>query len=84
MTVEEGCSFAKDKKGNYSAQTGHDDLWMTVINISHYLNTIDYIEQIDELLDYVPIEFINIIEKKLNISLDSNDRYDDEDISDLL
>jgi len=82
MTVEESVSFAKNKKGKYESQTEHDDCIMTEINITHFYETIDYIEQIDELMEFCSDEFIELMSSKLNKVL--VEEGGDEDITDVM
>lgn len=82
MTVEEALSFAKNKSGQYESQTGNDDCVAACINITHYLSTVDYAEQIDELMQFVPKGFLKEINAKLNKP--DIDEDDDDDLADLL
>lgn len=82
MTVEESLSFAKNKKGKYESQTEHDDCIMTEVNIMHYYETLDFIEQIDELMEYCSEEFMTEMFKKLKkVTLDEDG---DGDITDIM
>lgn len=82
MTVEESVSFAKNKKGKYESQTEHDDCIMTEINITHYYDTLDFIEQIDELMEYCSKEFMEEMSLKLKRVLVNDE--DDGDITDVM
>lgn len=77
-TVEEAVSVSKNKNGKLQSQTGNDDIFLSSINITHYFNTVDFIEQIDELLEVVPQEFINLINKKLNREEKKNSSVEDD------
>ena len=80
FTVEEAVSISRNKKGQLQSQTGHDDIFLSCINITHYFNTVDFIEQTDELLEVVPKEFTELINKKLNKQDKKDSGYDEYDI----
>ena len=82
MTIEEALSFAKDKSGKYESQTGNDDCMLTIVNITHYFETTDYAEQIDELMQFVPKGFVTEINTKLNKPDTSDDPDDYADLFD--
>lgn len=82
MTVEESLSFAKNKKGKYESQTEHDDCVMTEVNLTHYYDTLDFIEQIDELMEFCSEDFMKEMFKKLKkVMLDESE---DGDITDIM
>jgi hypothetical protein len=82
MTIEEALSFAKNKNGEYESQTGNDDCMMTATNVVHYYDTVDFGEQIDELMQFVPEGFIEEMNLKLNI--DRGKTSEDDDYADLI
>lgn len=83
MTIEEAISFAKDKKGKYGSQTGNDDCFMSCVNVTHYYNTLDFVDQIDDLMQFVPDAFRKEVYAKLKKNM-ANYEEDGDDISDLL
>jgi len=65
-TIEEACNFGKNHNGHYTGMTGHDDAFMTCVNVGEYLKTIDFFEFVDELFDESPIEFQNKVDEILD------------------
>lgn len=86
MTIEEGLSFAKNKSGEYESQTGNDDCIMTCINVVHVFDSNEYVELIDDLMQYCSKEFFDLIGKKMNIDVNANkgEYTSDDDYADLL
>ena len=72
-TVQEGISFSRNKKGKFESQTGHDDAILTCINTTHFYNTLDFAEQVDEMLEFVPQGFVDEVNKKLNRTNQADD-----------
>jgi len=52
-TVQEASLFGKGRSGGYAAQMGHDDIIITAITATEFLNTTDYADYIEELLDVI-------------------------------
>lgn len=52
-TVLEASLFGKGKSGGYAAQMGHDDIIITAITSTEFLNTTDYADYIEEILDVI-------------------------------
>ena len=55
VTTEEAKSFGRTPGGSYKAMRGHDDCVMSCINVSEFLNTMDYsdfAEEIYEVLEH--------------------------------
>ena len=79
-TISEASMFSRNVNGTYSAQTGHDDLMMTVVNATSFFDTIDYSETVEELFDYIDRIYKEKIEQTLeisgNLSGDSFNIYD--------
>jgi hypothetical protein len=66
ITIEELSSMAKSKSGSYRGQLANDDAAMSALNGVHFLDSAEYKEWVDELLEKVNPEFIELINKKLN------------------
>lgn len=79
-TVEQLSFFGRTDKGSYKGQTGNDDLAMTSLNSASIIDTPEWYEFIESLVDTYPDalkeEIENIIEKKLDSSDDSEDLAD--------
>lgn len=75
-SVEETSSMARNKRGSFEGQMRNDDSAMTVINISHYFQTPDFREQVDELMETAPKEFVELVYKKLKRELNESDDDD--------
>lgn len=68
-TVIEICSFGLNTRGNYSSQSGHDDLVITLINISPLFRSGDWDEICSEVLESLDIKWKELISNKMsNIS----------------
>lgn len=52
-TVQEASLFGKGRSGGYAAQMGHDDIIITAITATEFLNTTDYADYIEEILDVI-------------------------------
>lgn len=83
MTVEESLSFAKNKKGKYESQTGNDDAIMTCVNKVHFFETIDFVEQCENILGFMGKEFQQELNMKLN-KFDTESIDEEDDYADLL
>ena len=79
-TISEASMFSRNENGTYSAQTGNDDLMMTVVNATSFFDTVDYSETVEELFDYIEGIYKEKIEETLeisgNLSGDSFNIYD--------
>lgn len=64
-TVNEASLFGKGKSGGYEAQMGHDDIIITAITATEFLNTTDYADYIEELLDVIDEDLYAEMEKVL-------------------
>lgn len=64
-TIEEALSFSRNKKGEYKSELDNDDVILTEVNGTHFYDTQDYEEFCESLLENCPIEFINLVESKL-------------------
>lgn len=65
-TFEELGAFGLNKKGRYEAQTGHDDIAMTLINLVAYFDNDLLFEMVEETYDKQPNLYKEIVAEKLN------------------
>jgi len=80
-TVEECNTFGKLPNGSYAGQSGNDDMIMSSINASEFLNTVDFTEYVEELFDLVDPEIQTRIEDILDRDLKGGDlNYDIYDL----
>lgn len=78
ITIEESFNFSKNEKtGSYSAQSGHDDSFMTEVHATAFFDTLDFQEMIEDLLDYAPKQFLEELEEKLEMSVGDDGGGDD-------
>ena len=78
MTVEESLSFAKNKSDKYESQTGNDDAIMTCVNLVHYFEAIDFVDQCEGILPFMGVEFHQELNIKLNrYAVESKEGEDD-------
>ncbi len=79
-TILESTTFGKLPNGSYAGQSGNDDLIMSSINSSEFLNTIDFTEYVEELFDLVDTDIQtqieNILERDLKGGNLNYDIYD--------
>lgn len=74
-TVEESKMFSRNKNGTYSAQSGHDDLFMTCITAAAIFDTIDFEEIIEEYFDYLDANTQQLIDDIYEDDVDTEDFY---------
>jgi hypothetical protein len=80
-TIEEATTFGKLPNGSYAGQSGNDDMIMSSINASEFLNTVDFTEYVEELFDLVDPEIQTRIEDILERDLKGGDlNYDIYDL----
>lgn len=84
LTVYELSKFGKLSNGTYGGQSGHDDLAMSTINCSEFVNTVDYADFIEEILDIIDVYLHDFMEEKLYKGSDKTDGSLQYDIYDLL
>ena len=65
-TIAELFSFGMNGRGSYSSQSGHDDVAMTLVNLSALLGTSDFIDLIEDLYDEIDGPYKNLIDKKID------------------
>jgi len=64
-TIAELFSFGMNGRGSYSSQSGHDDVAMTLVNISALFGSSDFNDLVEDLYDEVDFSYKRIIEKKI-------------------
>ncbi len=64
-TIPELFSFGLTGKGTYSSQSGHDDVAMTVVNLSALFDGNGFIDLISEIYDELDEDYKELIESKL-------------------
>lgn len=64
-TVAELFSFGMNGRGSYSSQSGHDDVAMTLVNLSALFGTSDFIDLIEDLYDEIDDSYKNLIDRKI-------------------
>ena len=64
-TVSEAKSFGRDDDGNFYAQLGHDDLFMSSINATTIIENLYWEELIEEMYDNLDKEFQQAIDAKI-------------------
>ena len=65
-TVEEASMFGTLKNGSYGGQHGNDDVIMSCVTVCQLLQTIDYADMVEELLDVIEPELYEKMETVLN------------------
>lgn len=75
-TVEESKMFSRNKNGTYSAQSGHDDMFMTCITASAIFDTVDFEEIIEEYFDQLDKSTQKMIDDIYEDDTDTEDFYD--------
>jgi hypothetical protein len=73
ITCEEGLGMAKDKKGKYKSMAGTNDAFLTVLNATHFYETIDMDEQIEEIMEFIPPTFMDKVREKMNKEREADD-----------
>ena len=64
-TIAELFSFGMNGRGSYSSQSGHDDVAMTLVNLSALFGSSDFIDLIEDLYDEIEGSYKYLIEKKI-------------------
>lgn len=78
LTFIEASSFGLDKNGNYSSQLGNDDIMMTCINLTAYIDSDNYYIAIEDIVDHYSPDIRNGIQKRLS-NIKESDKNDDID-----
>lgn len=82
QTIQEALSFTKNAKGKYVGEK-NDDIIMSCVNIISYYDTDDMREQVDEIFEKMPKKFKDLVARKLNRPVTTED-VDDDFYSDIL
>jgi hypothetical protein len=72
-TFEELGAFGLNSKGRYEAQTGNDDIAMTLINLVAYFDNDIFYEMVEDIYDNKPDLYKELIAKKMNEAPQEND-----------
>jgi hypothetical protein len=64
-TFNELTSFGINKKGSYSSQIGHDDIAMTIVNMSSFFSSSQYFEMVEDIYDTLEDKYKKAIAEKL-------------------
>lgn len=75
-SIQEAELFSRNPNGTYSAQTGNDDIMMTIINSSSFFDTLDFSEIIEEYYDTIDKSYQLAIDEVLE-STDSDESFYD-------
>jgi hypothetical protein len=65
-TIAELFSFGMNGRGSYSSQSGHDDVAMTLVNLSALFGSTDFIDLIEDLYDEIEGRYKHLIDKKID------------------
>lgn len=81
-TVVEASMFGTLPNGSYGAQHGNDDVVMSCVTMSEFLQTVDYADFIEELLDFIDEDLYGHMEKILykDQASDGDMQYDIYDL----
>ena len=74
--IREAELFSRNPNGTYSAQTGNDDIMMTVINSSSFFDTLDFMEIVEELYDFIDISYQEAIDDIIESTDEEDTMYD--------
>lgn len=72
-SIQEAELFSRNPNGTYSAQTGNDDIMMTVINSSSFFDTLDFMEIVEEYYDNIDSSYQRAIDEVLEDMKDGDD-----------
>ena len=64
-TISELSQFGLTDKGSYQGQGSHDDLAMTCVNLVTYFDSNDFIENVEDTIDYFDNKITSAIYKKI-------------------
>ena len=53
-------------RGSYSSQSGHDDVAMTLVNLSALFGSSDFVDLIEDLYDEIDGSYKYLIDKKID------------------
>jgi hypothetical protein len=64
-TIPELFSFGLNTRGTYSSQSGHDDVAMTVVNLSGIFDSTSFYDLVGEIYDELDDEYRDLIDLKM-------------------
>lgn len=73
LTANELSAFGLNKRGRYEAQTGHDDIAMTLINLVSFFSNDLIHEMVEEIYDSQPETIRDLINTKMDSLPDDNE-----------
>ena len=73
-TISELFSFGMNGRGSYSSQSGHDDVAMTLVNLSALFESGDFNDLIEDLYDEIGPSYRSLIDKKIDGDIFSEDK----------
>jgi hypothetical protein len=77
-TIHELTNFGINSNGSFSSQIGKDDIAMTLVNLNCVFDNGDFEETVSELYDIIPEKFRNLIEERLNDSIEATQNRNNE------
>jgi len=77
-TIHELTNFGINSNGSFSSQIGKDDIAMTLVNLNCVFDNGDFQETVSELYDIIPEKFRNLIEERLNDSVEATQNRNNE------
>ena len=80
MTFNELMAFGVNKRGTYSSQIGHDDIAMTMVNVSTFFKSEQFYELVGNVYDNLDEKYKTAIMNRMNLG-DSNSDDDKMDMS---
>lgn len=83
QTFGELSAFGINSKGSYSSQSGHDDIAMTMVNLTVFFDSPQYYEMVENIYDDLSDKYKKAIEEKMNSGADEAD-FDFDGVKDLL
>ncbi len=78
-TMNELMAFGINKRGTYSSQIGHDDIAMTLVNLSTFFKSDQFYECIENMYDDLEDKYKDAITKKMNMSASEDETGMDSD-----
>jgi len=79
-TFDEMNDFGVNSRGSYTSQSSHDDIAMTCVNLSPMLSSYSYSELVEEIIDDLPNDHKQAMQKKL----ENIDRAEDVSLFDAM
>lgn len=83
-TFEELSVFGLDKKGSYSSQSGHDDIAMTMVNLTVFFDSPQFYEMVESAYDGLDDKYKDAIQSRLDGGDTDGDQFDPSMYRDLM